>query len=171
LIEIYIDGSGTTATTPAGIGLVTFKEGKIIGCESLYIGLGTNNFAELFAMKRALQKARAFNAYQKKVKVYSDSQYAIGSCKKVYRTNELLSAQVRTLFAECARWTKVLKVEGHSGNLGNDIADWAAGRARESCMSLHRPPISFALRQLECFSEKLAERIKDFCPKEYDQDA
>lgn len=166
MIDIYIDGSGTRKDKPAGIGLVIFKDNKILSCESKYIGTGTNNFAELLAMKMALQKARGHNAYGHRVHIHSDSQYALGSCRKAYSTNPLLSAHVLVLYNYCRQMTRIKKVEGHSGDLGNDLADFLAGQARRAASSFFRPPISFQLGQLECFPEKLARRIRPYCFKE-----
>jgi ribonuclease HI len=50
----YTDGSGTIATRPCGAGVVIFDGDVAIIEASRYLGLGTNNRAELSAIGLAL---------------------------------------------------------------------------------------------------------------------
>ena len=73
-IVIYVDGACSGNPGPAGIGVL-----MRYGCHqreiSRFIGLATNNIAELKAIRVGLQAVRDRN---KPVRVYTDSNYAFG---------------------------------------------------------------------------------------------
>lgn len=133
-LEVYADGSGTVGSGPACIGVVVTRRGKIL-CEcSAYICDGTNNVAELWALRRALYLIRwvgELGAVTPAV-IYSDSEYAIGCATAVYKP----SKNVELVYAIQHQVTKhrgfvtFQHVRGHSGVPGNELADWLAGLAR-----------------------------------------
>jgi ribonuclease HI len=90
--------------------------------------MGTNQKAELLAIREALMKVR--DRPNTIVRVHTDSAYAIGCISKDWKvkTNKELVDEVRRLAAECADF-QIRKVPGHSGVPANERADELAVRA------------------------------------------
>ncbi len=121
-IHIYTDGACSGNPGPAGAGvLLMYKDKKKEISE--YLGHGTNNIAELTAIKLGLGAIKP-NALALPIKVYTDSQYAIGilchgwTPKKNIELIEEIKAQLRTF-----RDVIFIKVKGHSDDEGNQIVD------------------------------------------------
>ena len=95
---------------------------------SLRIGPGTNNVAELTGIWLAMACCPQTDI---RLKIYSDSEYAIGSLTKDWRAkqNVELIQQIRAHMA--ARGNVELEhVRGHNGDPMNELADLWAGKAR-----------------------------------------
>jgi ribonuclease HI len=89
---------------------------------SVPLGPGTNQMAELLAVKTALLKVKERARTQ--VTIITDSQYAIGCLTggwKVVANRELVE-ELRPLIAECASF-RMQKVLGHAGQTENERAD------------------------------------------------
>jgi ribonuclease HI len=89
---------------------------------SIPLGPGTNQMAELLAVKSALLKVK--DRPRTHVAVITDSQYAIGCLTggwKVVANRELVE-ELRPLIAECASF-RMQKVLGHAGQAENERAD------------------------------------------------
>lgn len=133
-LSVYCDGSGTAAAdSPACIGVVVFQDGQSI-CEcSAFVGIGTNNVAELWAVRRALYLIRwvGWAKEETPAVIYTDSQYAISMSTGLYspRSNVEL---VEAIVGKVRQHTNLTfqHVPGHAGVFGNEIADWLAGQAR-----------------------------------------
>jgi ribonuclease HI len=112
---------------PMGIGVVVV-DGKERRELSEYLGVGTNNIAELTAIERAL----AICPRERTVLVHSDSAYALGLLGKNWKAkaNQELVARLRKLAAEFkdVRW---VKVAGHAGVPENERCDQLAREAVE----------------------------------------
>ena len=127
-IHIFTDGACSGNPGPMGIGCVyvhiddsgneTTKE----IAES--IGVGTNNIAELTAIKRGLEgvKRRSMD-----VVVHTDSRYSIGALtgKNKVRANAELISTITELMKDFNNVT-FRYVAGHSGNKYNEKADQLA---------------------------------------------
>lgn len=128
---IWADGSGTTADCPAGIGVVVlnvpFQQRLEI---SEYIGLGTNNYAELMAIFRGLQ---AIPDRKRKILIRSDSQYAIGSITKPWKSqaNRELILDIRSDVAWRHGNVEFEHVAGHAGIEENERCDVLANLGRK----------------------------------------
>jgi ribonuclease HI len=86
LHEIYIDGSSRGNPGLSGIGLIAFKENKRIFSYREFIGFKTNNQAEYFALKRALQ----IGSFQtKKIRIKSDSILLVNQRSKKYKIRNI----------------------------------------------------------------------------------
>jgi ribonuclease HI len=71
MVDLYVDGSCLGNPGKIGIGYLIFKDKKLIKEEGVYLGVGTNNFAEYMALIIGLLDVVARG--EKKVNVYSDS--------------------------------------------------------------------------------------------------
>lgn len=122
-IIVYTDGASSGNPGPAGIG-VYLKFGGHEKEISEYIGVSTNNIAELKAVERGLQ---AIKNKKLPVRVYTDSQYVLGLLTlnwKAQKNQEIIIA-LKALMREFSD-IKLIKVKGHQGNPGNEKADQLA---------------------------------------------
>jgi ribonuclease HI len=125
-ICIYTDGAASGNPGPAGIG-VWLSYGKHEKPISRYIGEATNNIAELEAIRAGLSEVK--NRLLP-VRVFTDSNYAYGLLAlgwKAKANRDLIKA-IKTLAADF-RDLKFIKVKGHDGNAGNELADSLATSA------------------------------------------
>jgi len=153
-LEVWCDGSGTLIDGPACVGVVivdpTLPIDQGILCEaSDYVGIGTNNFAELRAMRRGLYLAEQIGAQSGRsdvlsVSVNSDSEYAIGAVTNHSWAQRVHGDLINAIRRQVARLrVRFVHVEGHAGIFGNELADWLAGEARRRLlltMGIERRP-------------------------------
>jgi ribonuclease HI len=127
-LVIYTDGACSGNPGPMGVGVVILD-----GAErrelSEYLGIGTNNIAELTAIERALDAVPA-EARDRPVVVHSDSSYAIGLLTQSWKAkaNAELVGRLRAKAARFPRLTFV-KVAGHAGVPENERCDQLAREA------------------------------------------
>ena len=125
-VIVYADGACSGNPGPAGLGVVVVRGGKVREL-SRYLGEGTNNIAELTAIEAALEEVGDGSV---PIRIYSDSQYAIGVLTKGWKAkaNTELVQRVR---AALARFPTVglHYVAGHAGVVLNERADGLAVRA------------------------------------------
>ncbi len=143
--QIYVDGACRNNPGPLGCGLVVLHYGEpTLKQYGLYDGNGTNNQAELKALKEALKVAQGIVKEGNPVEVLSDSEYALNAVFKWsdnwsrngWRTTSKKPVQNAALIKECIELLGPLKgmiqinhIEGHTGNLGNELADQLANLA------------------------------------------
>ncbi len=125
-IFAYTDGACSGNPGPAGLGVV-LTNGKVRRELSEYLGIATNNVAELTAILRALE---GLDASDEAVAVYTDSQYAIGVLQKGWKAkvNQELIATTKRRMCNFSKLT-LLYVKGHAGIPMNERADELARRA------------------------------------------
>jgi ribonuclease HI len=171
MMHIYTDGSCLDNPGPGGYAIVVIPNPKVHKVNHFVVEGGaapnaTNNRMEIAAVCAAMQHAinRQAEFYGMPIRIdrvfevfiYTDSSYVFNGATKV-RTeiptaNASSWARFRELLLEGEKWNilwKFQKVEAHSGNLWNDIAD---GYAR-----------SFALMQ-KLLEEKDGNPIKISLP-------
>jgi len=122
-IRIYTDGACSGNPGPSGIGvLLIYKENRKEISE--YIGEATNNMAELTAIYRALS---ALKRQDLPVRIFTDSEYAVGLLSREWkpRANRSLVNDIRGLMGRFPD-LKLIKVRGHAGIKGNEVADFLA---------------------------------------------
>jgi len=123
---VYADGACSGNPGPAGLGIVLVgPDGKIAeGFE--YLGVATNNVAELTGVLRAAEIVPDGAA----AVVHTDSQYAIGVLTKGWKAkaNQELIAGVKVALAKRSGW-RIVYVPGHSGVPLNERADELAREA------------------------------------------
>lgn len=119
-LPVYTDGACTGNPGPAGLGVVVV-EGAGRRELSEYLGVGTNNIAELTAIERALDMTLE---REEPVRIHTDSQYAIGVLTKGWKAkaNVDLIEQIRGKLKGRKR-VAIVYVPGHAGVPLNERAD------------------------------------------------
>ncbi len=127
-IHVWTDGACSGNPGPAGIGVVVI-DGDRTQEISEYLGEGTNNIAELTAIKRGLETVPV-DQRVRPVIVYTDSQYSIGvlSLNWKAKANVELITGMRALGKQF-RDLRFVKVLGHSGIALNERTDELATSA------------------------------------------
>jgi ribonuclease HI len=125
-IEIYTDGASSGNPGPAGIGVLMSYASHRREI-SQYIGVATNNVAELKAIETALA---AVKNKRLPVRIFTDSNYAYGllACNWKPRKNRELVERIRRQIARFPD-LQLIKVKGHAGEEGNERADFLATEA------------------------------------------
>ena len=130
-LTVWTDGACSGNPGPMGIGVVVVV-GERREEVSEYLGIGTNNIAELTAIERGLQVVARFpkDDPSRRVRVFSDSAYAIGLLEKGWKAkaNQELVARLRKLVAT-VRNLEFVKVPGHAGVPENERCDELAREA------------------------------------------
>ena len=125
-ICIYTDGASSGNPGPSGIGVVLRfnKHEKEI---SRYIGIATNNVAELEAIRSGLLAVKNKNL---PVRVFTDSKYAYGVLVQGWKAkkNQDIIAAIKKIILKFDD-LKFIKVKGHGGVEGNERADVLATSA------------------------------------------
>jgi ribonuclease HI len=134
-VEIWTDGACSGNPGPMGIGVVVI-DGAQRREAGEYLGVGTNNIAELTAIERGVELAGAAGDDGRRFRIYTDSSYAIGVLSKGWKAkaNQELIARIKRKLAAVPR-VEFVKVAGHAGVPENERCDWLAtaavsGRAR-----------------------------------------
>jgi ribonuclease HI len=125
-IFVFTDGACIGNPGPAGIGI--FLQYRDHTKEiSRFIGSGTNNTAELTAIKVALQEIKDPTL---PIALFTDSSYSYGVLTGSFKAKKN-QALVEEIKKEMRRFPllKLLKVEGHRGIEGNEKANLLAQQA------------------------------------------
>jgi len=125
-ICIYTDGASSGNPGPSGIGVVIRYQGmqKEI---SRFIGTATNNYAELEAIRVALEQIKNKNL---PVRIFTDSNYAYGVLAlgwKARKNRDLIEAIKKNL--RRFKDIEICKIKGHADEAGNIRADLLATSA------------------------------------------
>jgi len=140
-IEIYTDGSATTADKPGGWAYVMVVDGHKYAECSGYMPNATNNDAEMEAAIEGLDSIQSVLMvypnpidFPIEVELVSDSQLILGWASGVYRFKQPTKiAKYEQLRALAVKYNiKTRWVEGHSGDEHNERCDKLANEARRS---------------------------------------
>jgi ribonuclease HI len=125
----YSDGACSGNPGPCGLGVVLISAGTRREL-SEYLGIGTNNIAELTAILRTLE---ALDVHGEPVIVHTDSQYAIGVLQKGWKpkANQELIAAIKAQMKKFSA-LRLVYVPGHAGVPLNERADELAREAVSS---------------------------------------
>ena len=125
-IHIFTDGASAGNPGPSGIG-VLLRFGDHEKEISEYIGLATNNIAELKAIQAGLQ---ALKNTLLPVQIFTDSSYAYGVLALGWKARanlELVESIKKTM--RKFKDVRIFKVKGHAGHKYNERADFLATSA------------------------------------------
>ena len=124
-LEIWTDGACSGNPGPMGIGVVVI-DGAARREKGEYLGIGTNNIAELTAIGRGIDLAGDGG---RRMRVYTDSSYAIGVLSKGWKAkaNQELIAKLKRQLAPLD--VEFVKVAGHAGVPENERCDELAREA------------------------------------------
>jgi ribonuclease HI len=124
-VEIWTDGACSGNPGPMGIGVVVI-DGATRREKGEYLGVGTNNIAELTAIGRGIDLSGGGG---RRLRVYTDSSYAIGVLSKGWKAkaNQELIAQLKRQIAPLD--VEFVKVAGHAGVPENERCDELAREA------------------------------------------
>lgn len=119
-IHVYTDGACTGNPGPMGIGVVVLDATAPRRELSEYLGVGTNNVAELTAILRGIEDLPR----ERTVVVYSDSAYALGLLGKGWKAkaNQELVERLRVVTRQFQD-LRLVKVAGHAGVPENERCD------------------------------------------------
>ena len=125
-ILIFTDGASSGNPGPAGIGVV-MRFGKYEKEISEYIGLATNNIAELKAIQAGLQAVKKTDL---PVLIFTDSRYAYGVLTLGWKA-KANREMVQSIKKKMTKFKnlKIVKIKGHAGDEGNEQADFLATSA------------------------------------------
>ena len=125
-ICIFSDGASSGNPGPSGIGVV-LRFGKHEKEISEYIGMATNNVAELKAIQTGLLAVKNTDLA---VRVFTDSNYAYGVLALGWkaRANRQMVESIKKTMSKFKN-LKMVKVKGHAGDAGNERADFLATTA------------------------------------------
>lgn len=137
-ITIYTDGSANNKTGHGGWGAVVYTDGDMFEFNGAVIDT-TSNRMELLAVIRVLS---LFNEDSDPITLYSDSKYVVDGCNQYVQRWSINNWQdaIERDIKNLSYWKRLKKlldklnvdikwVKGHSGDPGNDRADWLAGQA------------------------------------------
>lgn len=125
-IIVYADGACSGNPGPAGIGVVV-QDGPVRRELSKFLGVGTNNIAELSAIMEA---ALLIEQPERPVRIHTDSKYAIGVLSMGWKAkaNQELIARVKQALVRL-KDLQLIHVPGHAGVVLNERADVLAVQA------------------------------------------
>ncbi len=128
-VVIYTDGACSGNPGPAGSGVLLSYQGKTREIAH-YVGIATNNVAELYAVKLALEMLTRKDL---PVDLYTDSTYVIGVLQKGWKAKENvpLIEEIRATLSGF-KDVQLRKVKGHAGIGPNERADELAREGVES---------------------------------------
>ena len=123
---IFTDGASSGNPGPSGVG-VLLKYGEHEKEISKYIGITTNNIAELEAIKTGLLELKKTDT---PVRIFTDSSYAYGLLALGWKAkkNQTLVNAIRETITKF-KDLKLIKVKGHAGHAENERADFLATSA------------------------------------------
>lgn len=123
---IYTDGASSGNPGPSGIGIV-LSYGKHEKEISRYIGIATNNIAELEAIRTGLLELKNTDL---PVRLFTDSSYAYGVLVRGWKAKKNQDI-IQSIINIISKFNdlKIIKVKGHGGIKGNERADFLATSA------------------------------------------
>lgn len=140
-IYAYADGSCFGTPGPYGIGvfLSYWRDNELwYTRHGSYLGIGTNNQAELLAVAKALVLVRSVPDYKgKDIVLHTDSLYTIGSLTKNWDSKKNLD--IIAMIKEMLEITQVTMkhVKGHAGHYGNEVVDKLAKYATKNRLTIN----------------------------------
>ncbi|MDO8553490.1 MAG: ribonuclease HI family protein [Candidatus Micrarchaeota archaeon] len=131
-LVIYTDGACYGNPGPMGVGVVAYKDDKIVWELSEYIGEGTNNIAEYTALIRALEFASS--TLEKTIHIRSDSELMVKQLTGKYKVKDI---KLKVLYGKAIHLCGGLQVTfEHIPREKNELADELSKKAIEKHLKL-----------------------------------
>ena len=128
-VQIWTDGACSGNPGPMGIGVVVI-DGAQRREKGEFLGIGTNNIAELTAIERGVELvAGAPEDKTRRLRVYTDSSYAIGVLGKGWKAKANIELIARLKRRLAPLNVEFVKVSGHAGVPENERCDELARNA------------------------------------------
>ena len=130
----FTDGSCQGNPGPAGLGVLMQLSETEQHTESIFLGQGTNNVAELSAIETALKMVEAHNVPDERpVEILTDSKYSHGILTLNWKpkANQALVQRIKQRIKNRGR-IRIHWVAGHAGIPQNERADELANQAIEN---------------------------------------
>lgn len=122
-VKIYCDGGSSGNPGPSGIGVVILIDNKVKIHYGEYIGVATNNIAELTSVLRALQLINHLLYPIFALEICSDSRYALESIKGTFQGKKNLDLIHKIRKEIGSLEITYTKVKGHAEDKYNILAD------------------------------------------------
>jgi len=109
-IIVYTDGASSRNPGPAGVGIVVYKNKKLVAQFGKFIGNATNNLAEYTAVLNAVKYLKGADITE--ATIQSDSELLVKQFKGLYKVknpalkklhNEILSYKLKLTFVHIPR--------------------------------------------------------------------
>lgn len=133
MYRMYTDGSAQPNPGPCGCGAVMLDaKGEIVWTLSEYLGEGTNNIGELFAILRGVSRAMEMGIAN--LHIYSDSELSVQLLKGEKQTKKehllyLVQRIQKSLAKKPSMKVEFSWVKAHNGHQWNEMADHLANSA------------------------------------------
>lgn len=140
MLEIYTDGSTQPNNPgPSGYGVAVYRNGKLLTSFGKYLGNPfTNNQAEYCGLMAGLEAAGIHRKSGEPLILYTDSLLCVKHVSGKFQMNSRLLRPLYTVVMEQIEQelvrgsVEVKHVKGHSGIVGNEVADQEAGYASKN---------------------------------------
>lgn len=138
MYEIYIDGSSRGNPGLSGIGIIGAHENKRLFSYREFIGIKTNNQAEYFALKRALQIS---NYQTRNIRIKSDSILLVNQRSKKYKIRNM---ELKNISMEIANLEKLFDLVEyrHIMRAENSYADNEANYAIDDYVKYQKKKVA-----------------------------
>jgi ribonuclease HI len=141
--SLYTDGSAQPNPGPCGCGAVLIDaKGEIQWTLSEFLGEGTNNIGELFAILRGITRSMEMGIQH--LHVYSDSELSVELLKGEKQTKKehllyLVQRIQKTLLKKPSMKVEFSWVKAHAGHKWNEMADHLANSSLPSSFTSLKP--------------------------------
>ncbi|MCD6583377.1 MAG: ribonuclease HI family protein [Candidatus Omnitrophica bacterium] len=141
MVEVFTDGASLGNPGVSGIGVIIYKNEKIIKEISLYIGETTNNFSEYIALIFSLQNLLALKEKGPFI-IYMDSELVVNQVKGKYKVKNKSLYPLNILAKNLIALLENVQII-HKRREENKLADSLAKRAAK----LKSPELIFKQKQ------------------------
>jgi len=134
---IYIDGASKGNPGESGVGIVIYRDGRLIKKISNYIGCATNNAAEYTALIHALEEALLLKA--KSLEINTDSQLLARQLNRLYKVK---NTGIKNFYNRATHlltgFEKVLinHIPREQNKLADELATEAVKKSRQNVAAL-----------------------------------
>lgn len=136
-LKIYIDGASKGNPGESGVGVVIYRDNRIIKKISEYIGSATNNAAEYTSLIYALEEALLLKA--KSLEINTDSQLLARQLNKLYKVKH---AGIKNFYNRVTHLltgfekASIIHIPREQNKLADKLATEAVKKSRQNVAAL-----------------------------------